>query len=199
MASRNRTKKILADTLEEMLQTQTLEEVRVARLCELADIPPRVFYYHFHDKYELATWIYTMDSDAVYGAQSDRDKLSVSLGISNMRRFMQRLWERRELYVKLFADDSMYSLRKYILTYNEAFFAANLKMLYGLKALDAEALHVIKFASYGWFECLVDWLRGSIPLDSDAFGLFEFELISQTLNHFRKRDYLPKGVSQVRD
>lgn len=199
MASRNRTKKILADTLEEMLQTQTLEEVRVARLCELADIPPRVFYYHFHDKYELACWIYMVDRDEVYGETTEQDRMSVSYGFTSMQLFMQRMWSRRDLYLKLFADDSMYSLRKYILKYNEDYFASSTKMVYGLKAIDAETLHVIKFASYGWFECLVDWLRGIIPLDVDEFARFEFELLSQTLNHFRERDYLPKGISQLRE
>ena len=194
MALKNRTKHLLAETLAEMLKTEALENVRVARLCELAEVQPRVFYYHFHDKYELAAWIYITDRDSIYGEFRERDRWDIDRSIGFMQQQMVLMWEKRELYLKLFADDSMYSLRKYVVSYNERMMAESTMIGRGMKSLDAEALCVVKFATFGWFENLIDWLKGNIKLTPEEFGRIQFELVSQTLISIHRRNYILEGM-----
>lgn len=51
-----RTKRKLADALEDLLETRPLEKIRVHNLTDRCDIHRQTFYYHFDDVYALFTW-----------------------------------------------------------------------------------------------------------------------------------------------
>lgn len=58
-----RTKRKLADTLIELLNTKPLEKVRIHELTEQCDIHRQTFYYHFADIYALFTWCIQQDAE----------------------------------------------------------------------------------------------------------------------------------------
>lgn len=51
-----RTKRKLADALQDLLETRSLERVRVHHLTDRCEIHRQTFYYHFADVYALFTW-----------------------------------------------------------------------------------------------------------------------------------------------
>ena len=51
-----RTKRKLADALKDLLETRSLERVRVHHLTDLCEIHRQTFYYHFADVYQLFDW-----------------------------------------------------------------------------------------------------------------------------------------------
>lgn len=55
----------LAEVLMDMLNTTSLEDLRIQELCELADVSKSTFYRLFTDKYDLAFWIYKNQADQV--------------------------------------------------------------------------------------------------------------------------------------
>lgn len=61
MANSNITKKALAQSLKELGATKILDKITVADITEHCGVNRQTFYYHFNDKYELLSWIYTQD------------------------------------------------------------------------------------------------------------------------------------------
>ena len=47
------TKKVIKDSLRELLEKKQLSKISVKEICELADINRRSFYYHYEDIYDL--------------------------------------------------------------------------------------------------------------------------------------------------
>ena len=52
------TKKVLAESLKELMLRRDFADITVTDLCAAAEINRRTFYRHFTDKYQLVTWIY---------------------------------------------------------------------------------------------------------------------------------------------
>ena len=63
---KDRTKLALAKALQELLNTKTLDEVRVSELCNRCNLQRQSFYYHFQDKYDLVAWIFMQDTSRVF-------------------------------------------------------------------------------------------------------------------------------------
>ena len=61
MANSNITKKALAQSLKELGATKNLDKITVADITDHCGVNRQTFYYHFNDKYELLSWIYTQD------------------------------------------------------------------------------------------------------------------------------------------
>lgn len=61
MANSNITKKALAQSLKELGATKILDKITVADITDHCGVNRQTFYYHFNDKYELLSWIYTQD------------------------------------------------------------------------------------------------------------------------------------------
>lgn len=63
MARRNgdETKLKLADAFRQCMATKPIDKISVKGLVELCDINRQTFYYHFHDLYDLAKWMYLRD------------------------------------------------------------------------------------------------------------------------------------------
>lgn len=55
------TKKLLADSLKNMLSTKTLDKITVKDLCENCNVNRQTFYYNFQDIYDLMEWIFQDD------------------------------------------------------------------------------------------------------------------------------------------
>lgn len=58
MSIKPNTKKILADSLEELLKYDSLEDITVTKIISNCNASRSVFYKHFKDKYDLMIWIY---------------------------------------------------------------------------------------------------------------------------------------------
>ena len=55
------TKKVLAASLKELLQTKPLDKITVKQLVEVCEINRQTFYYHFHDIYELVEYMFLVE------------------------------------------------------------------------------------------------------------------------------------------
>lgn len=61
MANSNITKKALAQSLKEIGATKRLDKITVADITDHCGVNRQTFYYHFNDKYELLSWVYTQE------------------------------------------------------------------------------------------------------------------------------------------
>ena len=59
------TKKALASSLKELMETQPLTKISVGDICEKCGMNRKSFYYHFCDKYELVNWIFDTEFNEI--------------------------------------------------------------------------------------------------------------------------------------
>ena len=115
MNHNERTKHLLAETLEEMMKTRTLHDIHVGEICEKAWVTRQTFYYHFKDKYDLVAWIYLQDQTRSYQEVVGEGKLytkTVEGGIyaAQMRRQMELILEKRDFYRNALKEEEQNSL-----------------------------------------------------------------------------------------
>ena len=58
MANSNVTKRVLANSLKELVQEVPLEKITIADICASSGMNRKSFYYHFRDKYDLLKYIF---------------------------------------------------------------------------------------------------------------------------------------------
>ena len=76
MRDSNRTKKMLAEAMMELMQEKPFEKISVGDICERCDMNRKSFYYHFLDKYDLINWIFDTEfvsvvKDILYGESQE--------------------------------------------------------------------------------------------------------------------------------
>ncbi|MEG1633896.1 MAG: TetR/AcrR family transcriptional regulator [Oscillospiraceae bacterium] len=59
MIERPSSRKLIQDSLKELLKTKTIEEITVTQIAGNCAMSARAFYYHFHDKHEVVSSIYS--------------------------------------------------------------------------------------------------------------------------------------------
>lgn len=60
------TRRILAESLKNLLKIKPLEKITVTQLVDDCDINRQTFYYHFHDIYELLEYMFFVELDKIF-------------------------------------------------------------------------------------------------------------------------------------
>lgn len=107
MSDSNITKRALAQSLKQLMETQPIEKISVGSICSQCGLSRKSFYYHFKDKYELINWIYyTEFVEKVMEKQFDS---SWSL----FEEMCNYFYENRDFYNKTFRVESQNSFSEY--------------------------------------------------------------------------------------
>ena len=85
---------VLAKALKKMMAFQSLETINVKTLTETCGVTRQTFYYHFHDIYDLLTWIYLHeDIDGLDKVRSWPDAvLKIGRYCSNNKTFVKQTY-----------------------------------------------------------------------------------------------------------
>lgn len=178
MQMKDRTKKMFADTLEEMLKEMPLDKVRVAKLCDWCGATTPTFYYYFHDKYELVAWMFLQDFS---GAFADK---APEYSPARMNQSTIRFAKRRNFYQKAFDDRSQNSILEYLIDFNLQIAREAVKYHTG-RELTKEQEFSVKYHIYGVMGMFCEWLFGD-TLTSEYLNNSLYE---------RTPDFLKKAFS----
>lgn len=94
MRDSNRTKKILADAMIELMQEKSFEKISISDICDHCDMNRKSFYYHFLDKYDLVNWIFDTEFISVVQQMTNEDSLSLIKSTAEL------LYRNRKFYSK---------------------------------------------------------------------------------------------------
>jgi AcrR family transcriptional regulator len=192
---KDRTKAMFAEGLEDLLAVKPLSRIRVIDLCKRCGAAPPTFYYHFHDKYDLAAWIYLRDIASSLGDREPEyspDRIAASL----------RLMEKRKtFYQKVFADDSQNSVTKYYMTY----IIQMVKDVMAAAETEPTEYQMLeaKHHSYGIIGLLKEWINDETDLSAEELAEFYFEHTPQFLKEafhrysFRSSEILSNAGRQA--
>lgn len=164
MALKDRTKQLYADTLIELMEKKSLQEIRVKDLCEKSGTDRHTFYYHFRDKYELVAWIYASGAEKSMGGQDG------FMGVDESAAALNLVRRNRVFYKKAFTDSSQNALWQYIQEYNVEMYSNMLKRHYGLSELSEEVLFSLHYHCHGCLGLTYDWVMSDFPISAEELA-----------------------------
>lgn len=160
MALKDRTKRLFANTLIELMETKTLQEIRVKDLCEKSGADRHTFYYHFRDKYELVAWIYAN------GAEESMEGQDGFMGVNESAAALSIVEKHKNFYKKAFEDNSQNALWQYIQEYNVAMYSNMIKKHYNWDELPEDVLFSLQYHCHGCLGLTYDWVMKDFPMSS---------------------------------
>jgi AcrR family transcriptional regulator len=96
VADANITKHALASSLKNLMREKSFDKISVSDICDGCGMNRKSFYYHFKDKYDLATWMLFRDWDTAleqFGGNYSREQLTAYLEtIRGHQLFYRRLY-----------------------------------------------------------------------------------------------------------
>ncbi|MCT7789976.1 MAG: TetR/AcrR family transcriptional regulator C-terminal domain-containing protein [Lactobacillus crispatus] len=175
MSLNQRTKEFYAEALKQLLKNKTLDKIKVKDLCEYCNTTRTTFYYHFQDKYDLVAWIFNQDYDAVFFTpEADMtEQTAVKL--------LERMYENRNFYKKVFTDHSQNSIQNYLHNFNIENGKRVVKFAYGIKKLSNEQMYLISHFSYGTIQMLIDWLLEKYKMEAKEVVKLQYQIMPDFL------------------
>ena len=186
MSLRDNTRKLFAKTLKEMLREMPMEKVRVNELCRRCGADRQTFYYHFRDKYDLATWIFAKDYESVL---SDTDG---QYTIEHAAAILRRMQDDKQFYRKVFSDRSQNAISAYIYDYFVTLGTDAVRHSFGDNALDIYTVYEIKSHSFACVGHTMEWLEGRSEYTPEEFARLQYQFMPLLL----KRAY---GIVDIQD
>ncbi len=143
----DRTKKWIAEAMNELMKQKPIHKIRVTDICKAADIQRPTFYYHFKDKYDLIAWIFFQNAP-------QEDLLDPEAAAEAMREMKKGL---SVFYQRAYADVSQNALWKYMLEYFTESYSRIAREKLHTDVLDTELAFKIRMYCYGSLGMTMEW------------------------------------------
>ena len=143
----DRTKKWIAEAMNELMKQKPINKIRVTDICKAADIQRPTFYYHFKDKYDLIAWIFFQNAP-------QEDLLDPKAAGEAMREMKKGL---SVFYQRAYADVSQNALWKYMLEYFTESYSRIAREKLHTDVLDTEFAFKIRMYCYGSLGMTMEW------------------------------------------
>ena len=112
MPRSNQTKRLLAQSLQEIMVTTPLEKISVNDIVDHAGVGRNTFYYHFEDKYDLVNWYF---QNGITGFLVERS--AYSSWEAMLDAIVDYLEQNRVFYCNALAYNGQNSLQEYVFEY----------------------------------------------------------------------------------
>ena len=170
---KDRTKLALAKALQELLNTKSLDEVRVSELCSRCNLQRQSFYYHFQDKYDLVAWIFMQDTSRVFA------ECGSHLSLQFISSLLNTFYDKKQFYLRIMADRSQNLPLYYIQDYVYRFCMSR----YQKREHNDELKAKVKFLVYGSMGVIWEWLGDEHEFTADDLAKWMFEMISPEMKN----------------
>lgn len=154
----------LAEALENICKRKSLENITVSQIAQEAGVTRQVFYHHFDDKFELASWIHY-----VHLYQSVKAALEEDAGQMwrlTIRNWMHKLIENKAFYMNAFQSVSQKEFQRNI----REFFYGAYKWQMGKslnRQLSEEEAFALRTYLFGGMETMYEWIAGGMLMSPE--------------------------------
>lgn len=103
------TQKMLAESLKEILEDKSLDQITIKELTEKCGVSRNTFYYHFHDIYELLEWIFVNQAEMIIKEYGSLEEWSG--GVTSA---MEYIYENKNMIYHIYNSINRENLEKYL-------------------------------------------------------------------------------------
>lgn len=160
MVERLNTKQLLIESIKELMNEKSLDNITVKMITDNCHVTRQTFYNHFKDKFDLVNWIFCTNIDNIIS------KFYNDLPWSSVLAKML-IWMKREekFFINALGYEGQNSFKQIITEYTRAAYARELKKRLNSKDLSNEMLFSIEFNSYGAVGIIYDWIQNNMITD----------------------------------
>lgn len=186
-----RTKLMFANEIKELIKTTPVDKITITELCKRCETIPQTFYYHFHDKYELISWIFLYDFS--YVLINSESEYSPNI----IEKCLRQIEKNKDFYKRAYLDCSQNSINSFINEFITDLSTKIVKQRFGNLLSNKQQIE-IKFYTYGTMALFKDWLYQTIPMSIQQFSAFQYQntptFLKEALNKykFNPRDFYCK-------
>ena len=137
-------------------------KISISKICEKCDMNRKSFYYHFHDKYDLVTWIFDTEFNSITSNSSYKTNWDF---FSDLFKY---LYENREFYRKALKIEGQNSFSEHLHQVIQSIFAINIPKITGEN--EHTSFFIEMLSDIG--ACVINrWIleKGSMPPDEFLF------------------------------
>jgi len=164
----------LAEALENICKHKSLENITVSEIAAEAGVTRQVFYHHFTDKFELASWIHY-----VHLYQSVKQALEENpeqMWRGTAVNWLHRLAKNRAFYINAFQSVSQREFQRIIRDFFLASYQWQLEQ-HLHRSLKEEELFVLRSYCIGSMEMVYEWLAKEPLITPERMqGLLELSM-----------------------
>ena len=162
----NSTKRALADALKTLMSTRPLTSITVGEICSQCQMNRKSFYYHFRDKYDLVTWIFSTDFFDTYLPEQPQG----SDALLSLCRFLE---QDKAFYRAALRVNGQNSFHDYLWDVLRPILSERLPA-----AHDEHADFCLSLCVGAYRESLTRWLLDSCPLPADDYVQMLYRAVS---------------------
>ncbi len=171
----DRTKKLLAQKIQELAKSKPIKDIQVKELCEACELERTTFYYHFRDKYDLICWIFEQNFE------TESRNTAVLNSEEMIFRMSCRLLKQKAFFANALDDSSQNNLRQYMLDFYISSEREILCRYLKVNKLDEETEYAICHYSYGCMGHTIAWLQGENRLSAEKFAYYQYKFMPDIL------------------
>ena len=143
----DRTKEWIAQAMKRIMMRKPLDKVHVTDICQEAQMDRSTFYYHFKDKYDLVSWIFTKNVTGM-------DVLDIEEGALSLMLMRQDYLFYKRAYEDVASQNSLW---KYLLEYFYQRYEERALELLGTPSLDKQMAYSLRLYCYGAVGMAREW------------------------------------------
>ncbi len=103
------TKRVLANSLKDLMQTTPLAKISVGDIAEHCGVGRKTFYYHFKDKYDLVNYIYSTETIDYMANFTD-----LKLWTDGLKELCLYVRENKKFYINALSTPGQNSFQEYL-------------------------------------------------------------------------------------
>lgn len=164
----------LAEALENICKHKALENITVSEIAAEAGVTRQVFYHHFADKFELASWIHYVHlyQSVKQALEEKREQIWRGTMVS----WLQRLAKNRAFYMNAFQSVSQREFQRIIRDFFLASYKWQLEQ-HLQRSLSEEEWFALRCYCVGSMEMVYEWLGKETPVAPERMqNLLEFSM-----------------------
>ena len=154
------TKRILKDSLLELMQTKPIFKITIKEICDLSDMSRSTFYLHYQDQYEL---LEDIEAEVLKNTFENLSEMDTELNsLDSIEIFLKYIQKNKTTFSILlcqtenkdFQERIVNSVQKYI------------KSIVPASYEDDKEEYIYKFIMYGSINVLINWINNDFNLSS---------------------------------
>lgn len=151
----------LAEALENICKRKSLENITVSQIAQEAGVTRQVFYHHFDDKFELASWIHYVHLYQSVKAALEKDP--GQMWRLTTRNWMYQLSENKAFYMNAFQSVSQKEFQRNIREFFYGAYSWQMKQ-WVKRELNEEETFILRAYLLGSMETVYEWIAGGMVM-----------------------------------
>jgi probable dihydroxyacetone kinase regulator len=173
------TKKIIAKSLKNLMETQPFHKISVSDIMQDCQMRRQTFYYHFQDKYELLGWIYKEETK-----ENITDFIEYEKWENIFNQLFEYFYQNQLFYRNAFKVAEQNSFNEYLFEHTKNLYIKIIDELLANSRLivsEERKSLIASFFSHGFVGTLKDWIENGCIVDSSIMSSLIKNMINNQL------------------